>query len=154
MKTSVLRELRAVQRFEIELPVVLISRSGKDVRTSEALTRDISTRGMFVLSHSAFAEGEIVEFEIDLAWDEMTPLVLVKGDGRVVRIEKDSASQQSGFAVQNLWFKLHDAEAGEATAWQRLGSAFSQVPIPATQAKPRRLNIVPRKSDVSRKGLR
>src|SRR3954464_449009 len=101
MKTPVLRELRAVQRFEIELPVVLTSRSGNSSEAFEASTRDISTRGMFVTSSVAFSEGEILDFEIDLAWDELTPLVMVEGEGRVVRIERDAESSRlTGFAVE------------------------------------------------------
>jgi hypothetical protein len=71
---------------------------------------------MFVLADSGPIPGELLEFEIDLALDESTPLVLVRGEGRVVRVENQPppSAHSSGFAVHNLWFKLREPEEGQA----------------------------------------
>ena len=68
---------------------------------------------MFVLSDIEPANGELLEFEIDLALDDETPLVLVRGEGRVIRAER-SLDQPAGFAVQNVWFRLCEADQGQA----------------------------------------
>jgi len=115
VKSSVVRELRAVERFAVSLPVVLTWRApGRPDGSVQGFTRDISTRGMYVLADSGPIPGELLKFEIDLALDESTPLVLVEGEGRVVRVEDQPppAQQPSGFAVHNLWFKLREPEEG------------------------------------------
>jgi hypothetical protein len=117
VKSSVVRELRAVERFAVSLPVVLTWRApGRPDGLVQGFTRDISTRGMFVLADSGPIPGELLKFEIDLALDESTPLVLVEGEGRVVRVEDQPppAQHPSGFAVHNLWFKLREPEEGQA----------------------------------------
>jgi hypothetical protein len=80
-------------------------------------TRDISTRGMFVIADAAPAAGALLEFEIDLALDEVTPLVVVHGEGRVVRTQRSSGlvpEHPAGFAVHNVWFRLREPEQGQA----------------------------------------
>jgi hypothetical protein len=70
---------------------------------------------MFVLAPTGPHQGELLEFEIDMALDEFSPLMLVQGEGRVVRVERPApASQFTGFAVHNVWFKLREPEVGEA----------------------------------------
>jgi PilZ domain len=149
VKSSVIRELRAVQRFEVSLPVTLNWRSpGAADRPQRAFTRDISTRGMFVLAGGELAEGEVLEFEIDLALDDSTPLVLVEGEGRVVRVERPQPSAESacGFAVHNLWFKLREPDFGEAIAREVSGRLAASPRAGANPAEPNRrarLHIVP-----------
>ena len=114
MKDSIVRELRAVPRYSVCLPVCVTRLTGSTPNPSfNAFTRDISTRGMFVLSDVEPAAGELLEFEIDLALDEETPLVLVRGEGRVIRAER-SGEQPAGFAVHNVWFRLCEADQGQA----------------------------------------
>jgi len=145
VKISTVRDLRAVERFAVNLPVVLNWRAaGRPDRSIRGVTRDISTRGMFVLADTRPFQGELLDFEIDLAFDESSPLVLVEGEGRVVRVEGQStpAAHRSGFAVHNLWFKLREPEEGQAIA--------PAIPTrPAAKARgqvgPRRLSIVPAK---------
>lgn len=147
MKDRGVRELRAVERFTISLPVLLSWRAaGRSVR---GFTRDISTRGMFVEADTEPSQGELLEFEIDLAFDEFTPLMLVEGEGRVVRVERPFLSAQpSGFAMRNVWFKLREPEQGQALT-------PTAQPRPARVARPaakdrerdlrRRLALVPPK---------
>jgi hypothetical protein len=118
VKSSVIRELRAVQRYSINLPVCVTWHSaGVPPSSLNGFTRDISTRGMFVLADAEPAAGALLEFEIDLALDEVTPLVVVQGKGRVVRTQRASGSgpeQRAGFAVHNVWFRLREPEEGQA----------------------------------------
>jgi hypothetical protein len=117
VKSSVVRELRAVQRFAVTLPVALTwCAPGQPDGAVQGFTRDISTRGMFVLADCDPIPGQLLKFGIDLALDEFTPLVLVEGEGRVVRVEDQPppAQHSSGFAVHNVWFKLREPEEGQA----------------------------------------
>jgi hypothetical protein len=130
VKHSVVRELRAVQRYSVSLPVCVTWRApeGAD-RPLNGFTRDISTRGMFVFADAEPAEGDLLEFEIDLALDEVTPLVVVRGEGRVVRAERPS-EQPAGFAVHNVWFRLCEPEQGQALPldFQTLAAAAMRPP--------------------------
>jgi hypothetical protein len=147
VKKPVVRELRAVQRFTVNLPVVLNWRApGRPNRPVQGFTRDISTRGMFVLSDPGPIPGELLEFEIDLALDESAPLILVEGEGRVVRVESQPppSAHPSGFAVHNLWFKLREPEEGQAIAPKVQARAAADVRVSAQAGGRRGLAIVPR----------
>jgi hypothetical protein len=72
---------------------------------------------MFVEADADPAEGARLEFEIDLALDEATPLVVIQGEGRVVRAQRSGESgtgQPAGFAVHNVWFRMREPEQGQA----------------------------------------
>jgi PilZ domain len=118
VKDSVVRELRAVQRYSVNLPVCVTWRVPDSPQAPlNCVTRDISTRGMFVVADAEPAEGALLEFEIDLALDEATPLVVVRGEGRVVRTQRSSErvpEHPAGFAVHNVWFRLGEPEQGQA----------------------------------------
>ncbi len=152
MKSTVVRELRAVQRFRIELPVVLTASLDRSNQPFEAVTRDISTRGMFVISPIPVAEGQIVEFEIDLSWDHLTPLVLVQGEGRVVRTGCDPESSAAGFAVHNLWFKLRPPAQGQAIPADDISSGVPLSPDPAARAQAPRLSILGKNGKLTTRG--
>lgn len=129
MKESVIRELRAVPRYSVNLPVCVTFRAAGAPQSSlNAFTRDISTRGMFVVANARPAEGDLLQFEIDLALDQASPLVVVQGEGRVVRTERP-ADQPAGFAVHNLWFRLREPEEGPALPLDL--QAFTAKPAPA-----------------------
>ena len=146
MKQTIVRELRAVPRFSVSLPVCLTSRAfGASQSSLNAYTRDISTRGMFVVASARPAEGDLLEFEIDLALDEASPLVLVHGEGRVVRTERP-AGQPAGFAVHNLWFRLREPEQSQALPLDLQAWTAKPAPAPIRFRKPDRhrdLAIVP-----------
>lgn len=146
MKRSTIRELRAVQRYSVSLPVCVTWRApGASHPPINAVTRDISTRGMFVIADAAPAQGDLLEFEIDMALDEETPLVVVQGAGRVVRTERPS-DEPGGFAVHNLWFQLRDAEQGHALPldFQALAASAARPLRTGKTARHRGLSIVPR----------
>ena len=131
MKSSIVRELRTVPRYSVSLPVCITWRPPGDAQPPlNAMTRDISTRGMYVVADICPAHGDLLEFEIDMALDEETPLVLVRGEGRVVRAER-AADQPSGFAVENVWFRLCEPEQGQALPidFSALASAASRSPL-------------------------
>ena len=128
MKKTSIRELRAVPRYNVRLPVCVTWRDADEHRPLlNTLTRDISTRGMFVLSELEPAEGRLLEFEIDMAWDQQTPLVVVRGAGRVVRSER-ALNGAGGFAVHNLWFRISEPEEGQALQLDSPAKSASPVP--------------------------
>lgn len=147
MNKPEVRELRAVPRYNVQLPVSLTWREAEVPRPPlHTFTRDISTRGMFVFSDLQLETGSVLEFEIDMAWDEQTPVVVVRGEGRVVRTERPLHGP-GGFAVHNLWFRIGEPEEGRALE----GGASSQLaqPIASLFAAPRStrhrgLAVVPR----------
>ena len=148
VKKPVVRELRAVPRYNVQLPVSVTWPNAVAPRPPvHAFTRDISTRGMFVFSDFQPETGSVLEFEIDMAWDEQTPLVVVRGAGRVVRSEEPPHGP-GGFAVHNLWFRIGEPEQGRALEeWD--SSAQFVSPIVSLFAGPRStrhrgLTVVPR----------
>jgi hypothetical protein len=140
--------MRAVPRHNVQLPVRVTWREADAFRPSlNSLTRDISTRGMFIIADLEPSEGALLEFEIDMAEaeDTQTPLPIVRGAGRVVRTERP-VNGRGGFAVHNLWFQLSEPEK-----WQELPFASSMQSVPSKahllnsrNLTPRRVTVVPR----------
>lgn len=100
---------------------------------------------MFVVADVEPSEGDVLEFEIDLGLDEETPLVVVRGEGRVVRIERLSL-QSTGFAVHNLWFRLSEPEQGQVLPpdFATLAVAMRSPQDTGKTVRNRGLAIVPR----------
>jgi hypothetical protein len=148
VKRPVVRELRAVPRYNVQLPDLVTWREAEAPHSPfHTFTRDISTRGMFIFSDLQPDAGSVLEFEIDMAWDEQTPLVVVRGAGRVVRTERPLHGP-GGFAVHNLWFRIGEPEQGRALE-ELDGSAPFAGPIASLFAGPRStrhrgLKVVPR----------
>ena len=146
MKKAVVRELRAVQRFAVTLPVRLSWQSaGQPGRQVQGLTRDISTRGMLVLARTGPRQGDLLEFEIEMALDDSSPQMLVHGEGRVLRIERPAIdSWFTGFAVHNLWFRMREPKPGGARPAAKPAQTGA---VPATvtcideRDSPRRLTV-------------
>jgi hypothetical protein len=117
LKKSIVRELRAAERFAVRVPVHMKWQSmDQRARQGRGLTRDISTRGMYVFARSGPAKGRRLQFEMELSLSESLPPVRFEGTGQVVRIERPAfKSQRTGFAVVNLGFRLREAEKNRAT---------------------------------------
>jgi PilZ domain len=147
MNKPEVRELRAVPRYNVQLPVnVTWPEADAPHPPLQTFTRDISTRGMFVFSDAQPEAGSVLEFKIDMA-DEQTPVVGVRGAGRVVRTERPLHGP-SGFAVHNVWFRIGEPGPGRALE-ESNDSAQFVAPISSLLASPRStrhrgLTVVPR----------
>lgn len=113
MTSDVLRELRAAERFQLRLPVNFSwPLRGQQTQTGEGLTRDISSRGLFVSARNGPRIGASLRFEFNLAPDDLSSAVQVEGKGQVVRVEHGPLKQRiTGFAVRNLSFTVRELQA-------------------------------------------
>jgi hypothetical protein len=86
-------ELRAVTRCRLKCRVVFSWReAGKRRRHSEGVTRDISSRGLFILASKSPPAGTALRYDILLPQLERTlPRIRMQGEGRVVRVEPAAA---------------------------------------------------------------
>jgi hypothetical protein len=104
------RDLRGVERFPLTLPVY-ISWPTRGRATSHGLdmTKDISSLGMFVSSHTIPRAGTAIRFEFRLGFDDFPFEMIVAGVGRVVRSTQDSTHPESeGFAILNQSIHVWD----------------------------------------------
>jgi hypothetical protein len=72
-------------------------------------TKDISSRGMFVVSRTIPPKGVTVQFTIHLSLDEFPTEMSVAGVGQVVRVEPNSTrTGTEGFAIANESFQMQE----------------------------------------------
>jgi hypothetical protein len=116
LTNSSVRELRAAERFRLKLPVSLTWQvRKKQDQYGHGFTRDISTRGMFVLARTCPPMGKPLRFEINLALNG-SAAIRVEGRGRVIRVERTASKATiTGFAVVNLWFRMGEPRKASAT---------------------------------------
>jgi hypothetical protein len=112
MTSDALRELRAAERFQLRLPVNFSwPLRGQKTQTSEGLTRDISSRGLFVSARNGPRIGASLRFEFNLTPDDASSAVQVEGKGRVVRVEHGALKHRiTGFAIRNLSFTVRERQ--------------------------------------------
>jgi len=112
MTSDELRELRAAERFQLRLPVNFSwPLRGQQTQTGEGLTRDISSRGLFVSAQNGPRIGANLRFEFNLTPDDVSSAVQVEGKGRVVRVEHGLLKHRiTGFAVRNLSFTVREPQ--------------------------------------------
>lgn len=74
------------------------------------LTRDISSKGMFIISDSEPPEKSDVQVEVSFPRDEKAPSNLhLSSKALVVRVERPkSFAEVRGFAILNRSYRLHD----------------------------------------------
>jgi hypothetical protein len=98
-------------RFPLELPVsVSWQIHGQPECQGEGVTRNISSRGMFVLAHRSPTLGTPVHFEVSLVPGRGSAAIGLEGQGTVVRLEPPaSSSGMPGFAVVNHWLEVKPA---------------------------------------------
>ncbi len=101
MKTSDGRERRAARRFPLQLKVSLAD--------APALTRDISTRGVFLTTRRPMAVGSVVQFALPLATDG-GPLT-ARCRGRVVRLEPVGDAVGVAVAIESCDIRVADQAA-------------------------------------------
>ncbi|HSM88141.1 MAG TPA: PilZ domain-containing protein [Candidatus Limnocylindrales bacterium] len=103
-------EKRSVRRFPLELPVS-IKYVGDGRAALAAQTRDVSSRGVFMLVDSQMAEGSSIEFvmtlppEVRLAPEIMLAAPLrVRCSGRVLRVEGKEREQGIAVSIERYDF--------------------------------------------------
>lgn len=90
-------EKRSTRRFLLELPIT-ITYANNAATELDALTRDVSSRGVFMYLNSDFAEGATIEFTMTLPREiTLADPIRVQCTGRVLRLE--SKDRRQGIAV-------------------------------------------------------
>lgn len=90
-------EKRSTRRFSLELPIT-ITYANNAATELTALTRDVSSRGVFMYLNSEFAEGAIIEFIMTLPREiTLADPIRVQCTGRVLRLE--TRDRRQGVAV-------------------------------------------------------
>jgi PilZ domain len=81
----------------------------KQLQQCEALTRDISSRGMFVFTRANLRLGMRLRFKINVVPDVPLQVLRVFGEGQVVRVERSAPKTgMTGFPVVSRWFKIRE----------------------------------------------
>lgn len=108
-------DLRKLLRVPVAVSAVVswADPTGRLQRTS-AVTKDMSSKGMFLFSDSPPPVGSSIQLEIPLPLLRYAETsVRVKADAKVVRIQPPLQGEEdlsSGFAVITRKFTLHDQE--------------------------------------------
>jgi hypothetical protein len=102
-------EERKSNRYRLTVPVLFSWKdSHKSLQSSEGLTRDISMRGIFVLTADLPQEGACIELDAYLQTVGVRDkLVRLRAEGRVLRVEQRAAGR--GFAAE-VFFQPEPAE--------------------------------------------
>lgn len=88
---------RALRRFSLDLPIH-IKRLNGDTSDASGRTRDVSSRGVYMLVSSEMEAGTPIEFVMTLPSEiTLADPVRVRCQGRVLRV--DRAEQEQGVAV-------------------------------------------------------
>jgi hypothetical protein len=102
-QTKSLEERRGSKRFRLRLAVVFSWRDAQGiVQSSEGLSCNISSRGIYVRTKSAPPAGSAVEMNVFLpqpAYDIRAAEIHAKG--HVTRIDQETIPQMCGFAAMN-----------------------------------------------------
>jgi hypothetical protein len=122
MSTEPLRlERRVGQRFEVHLPILIKAEN----RTISGFSQDVSSRGVFLYTEAALAEGDNVELTFTMP-SEITlgESMRVRCRGRVLRSSVSGAGQRNGVAVQlDAYEYLPAAECESASGLAAVAAA-------------------------------
>jgi hypothetical protein len=91
-----MHEHRKAQRFPIEQPVRLSLTSAGHFEL-EAVSKDVSTKGVFVYVESEIVEGSEVELRLNLPAESGSVPVRIRG--RAVRVEKTNFGNKHGVGI-------------------------------------------------------
>ncbi|MGH9773814.1 MAG: PilZ domain-containing protein [Candidatus Acidiferrales bacterium] len=93
-------ERREHRRFPLEVPMNFIWKNGQHIsHFGKGLTRDVSTKGLFICAGECPPEGSLVRFVASLRLREPSVLEF-RATARVVRVESASGGHaREGFAV-------------------------------------------------------
>ena len=110
------RRLRT--RFDLTAPVTYSWKERRGVRrTGRGATRDVSERGLFVLSDSCPPVGTVIQFEVSFSFRDNSE-IRMKAKGKVVRVQADgNGDGVRGFAAdtQVLWLSTEAVGAAGGT---------------------------------------
>jgi hypothetical protein len=97
---STVQEFRKVKRYKLSAPVLFLwERSDGKLQESQGVTRDISMRGIFVLTAKVPEVGAYIELDAYLpAVSERGKTAKLHAEGRVLRVEALGAT--TGFAAE------------------------------------------------------
>jgi c-di-GMP-binding flagellar brake protein YcgR len=107
-------ERRTARRYDLSLPVVIRVPIDKEAVSHSGKTRDISTRGVYLLVDSELSPGAELDLTMTLP-AEVTggTEVFIRAIGKVVRIEKtpESSSDRVGVAAVIERYEIVRSEA-------------------------------------------
>jgi hypothetical protein len=97
-------ERRAIRRFALDLPVS-VKRLGNAEHDASGRTRDVSSRGIYMLVSSEMAAGSPIEFIMTLPSEiTLTDPVRVHCSGRIVRVERNEHEHGVAVAIDRYDF--------------------------------------------------
>lgn len=103
-------EKRSTRRFSFSLPVMVKNINGR-VRELEGITRDVSSRGVFVYLSSEAVEGAAIQFVMVLPADiTLADPIRVLCSGKVLRVERSAQKQGIALAIEKYDF-VSDGQA-------------------------------------------
>jgi len=105
------KELRRAKRYPLRVPVTFWLERGDGISKAQGTTRDISYRGVFIVSDLLPLVGAHLDVEVYLpSMSAPSNLVELHGEGKVVRTSRRRGSE-SGFAAEAV-FRMAEGSAG------------------------------------------
>jgi PilZ domain-containing protein len=103
-------EQRERNRYDVRAPVDFEWMDQGAVRRGQGLTRDISSKGMFIYSDSEPPPKADLRVKVSFAWfGQGATNVQLRAQALVVRVEPASGPRiQHGFAILNKSYELHN----------------------------------------------
>ena len=102
-------EFRQHTRYEIQVPVEIEWQSEAGKQKARGFTRNISSKGAFLLCEPEIPLGSYIHLTILLRTEGVGPQVTIDVIGKVCRVVKPMAeSEISGLAVQNFRLQMND----------------------------------------------
>jgi hypothetical protein len=103
------KELRNQLRYELQVPVEIEWQSNTGKQKARGFTRDISSKGVFLICEPKIPLGSYIHLTIFLRTDGLGPKVTLDVVAKVCRVVKPVAEGEiSGLAVQSYRIKLND----------------------------------------------
>lgn len=109
---------RQYTRFDLSAPVTYSWEGRESIHgTGHGTTRDVSERGLFVLTDSFPLVGTVIEFEVSFSFGDDSEIQM-RAKGKVIRVEAaDNTGLVQGFAAVTrvLWFRNEGFSSGKGT---------------------------------------
>lgn len=95
---------RALRRFSLDLPIH-IRRLNGDMSDATGRTRDVSSRGVYMLVSSELKAGDPIEFVMTLPSEiTLADPVRVRCQGRILRVDRDDQELGAAVAIEHYDF--------------------------------------------------